>query len=116
MLPYWEIRTALETPPPEDAAAFECGLWVATEWLTRCGELLRRDLGSKEAVSGQEEVSIAPGPLCEGIPPKDLKRWEFWRGRLAELASAETQPALSGASLVRVEQAVAVMKMVSSSV
>lgn len=82
VLPYWEIRTALETPLPQDPAAFECGLWVATEWLMRCGQLLRRDLGSAEALSEREEASIAPGPLCEGISPQGLERWEFWRSTL----------------------------------
>ena len=123
MLPYWEIRTALETPPPQDAAAFECGLWVATEWLTRCGQLLRKDLGSTEALSEQEKASIAPGPLCEGISPQGLKRWQFWRSRLARLASAEPrvgeggagQPALSVATLDRIAQAITVMDAVSSS-
>ena len=123
VLPYWEIRTALETPLPQDLAAVECGLWVATEWLTRCGQLLRRDLGSAKALSEREEASIAPGPLCEGISPQGLERWEFWRSRLAELASAESragedgegQPAPSDASLARIAEAVAVMDAAGNS-
>ena len=124
VLPYWEIRTALETPLPQDPAAFECGLWVATEWLMRCGQLLRRDLGSAGALSDGEEASIAPGPLCEGISPQGLERWDFWRSRLAGLASAESRPgedgeglpAPSDASLARIAEAIAVMDAASNSV
>ncbi len=28
MFPYWKIRTGLETPLPQDPAAFECVVWV----------------------------------------------------------------------------------------
>ncbi|KAL2255392.1 hypothetical protein VTK26DRAFT_3466 [Humicola hyalothermophila] len=128
LLPYWEIRASLETPPPKDAAVFECKLWVATEWLTRCAQLLHKDLGSAppEGLDEEEQANIAPGPLCAGVYPQSLERWNFWRSRLSEIASAKPsrgedgaggdivkdidgQPAPSSASLDRIKQAIAVM-------
>ncbi|KAK3292223.1 uncharacterized protein B0H64DRAFT_224573 [Chaetomium fimeti] len=133
VLPYWVIRAALETPLPQDPDVFECRLWVATEWLTRCGQLVRREMGSTEPLSEQSRASIAPGPLCEGVPPLGPERWEFWRSRLIELASAQPpagedgagedgvgedgtgqQPVPSGESLDRIAQAIAVMDAASN--
>lgn len=121
MLPYWEIGAALETAPQE-AAVFECKLWVATEWLTQCGRLLYKAMGSTEVLGEREQASINPGPQCEGVLPRSLERWEFWRSRLAELLSAKPegeggaeQPVLiSGTSMSRIAQAVAVMDAASS--
>ncbi len=93
-----------------------------TEWLTQCGQLLRKDLASAEPLSERDKASLRPGPLCEGIPVQGLERWEFWRSRLAELASAEPragedgagQPTPSGASLARIAQAIAAMDAASN--
>ncbi|KAK4099128.1 hypothetical protein N658DRAFT_508970 [Parathielavia hyrcaniae] len=128
VLPYWEIGAALETPLPQDSAILECKLWVATEWLTRCGQLLRRDMASAEALGERAQASIAPGPLCEGVSPQSPEQWEFWRSRLAELTRAQPlaekdgagedgagQAVLGGASLVRIAQAIAVMDAAGNS-
>jgi hypothetical protein len=119
VLPYWEIGAALEMPLPQDPAVFECKLWVATEWLTRCGQLLLRDMGSAEALGERAQASIAPGPLCEGVAPQSLERWDFWRSRLTEIASAQPQAGENGTwedgtSLGRIAQAIAVMDEASN--
>ncbi|KAL2151406.1 hypothetical protein VTH82DRAFT_6504 [Thermothelomyces myriococcoides] len=114
-LPYWEIRAALEKSPPQDAAAFECKLWVATEWFTRCGQLLYKDISSAEPLDDRELTSIATGPLCEGVHPRSLERWKFWRSRLTELASTEPSVVLSDASRARIAQAIAAIDAVSNS-
>ncbi|KAL0931227.1 uncharacterized protein CTRU02_213962 [Colletotrichum truncatum] len=115
VLPYWEIRATLETAPQE-VSVFECKLWVATEWLARCGQLLYKDMASTDALTEREQASIAPGPLCKDIPPRSLERWNFWRSRLTELSRADPsaedrveQPPLSDESLSRITQAIGLM-------
>lgn len=90
VLPYWEISKALETTPQE-GVVFECYLWVATQWLTKCAQLLRRNMASAEGLDEEAQEAIPPGPLCKSVPPRSLERWNFWRSRLAELASAGLQ-------------------------
>jgi hypothetical protein len=66
------------------------------------------------------QAAIAPGPLCEGVPAQSLERWDFWRSRLTQLASAQPPAGEDGAgedgtSLGRIAQAVAVMDKASNS-
>lgn len=96
VLPYWEITKALETPPQE-GVVFEWHLWVATQWLTQCGQLLRRNMGLAEGLDEGAQEAIPSGPLCESVPPRSFERWDFWRSRLAELASAEPPAGTDGA-------------------
>ena len=123
-LPYWEISKALETPPQE-GVAFDCYLWVATQWLTHCGQLLRRHMGLAEGLDEEAQEAIPTGPLCKSVPPRSLERWDFWRSRLAELASAEppagkdgagkSVPSERDASSLRIAQALAAMDAASNS-
>lgn len=122
---YWEISKALETPPQE-GVVFECHLWVATQWLTQCGQLLRRNMGLAEGLDDEEaQKAIPTGPLCEGVPPGSLERWDFRRSRLVELASAEPPAGKDGAGKpvpserdacsLRIAQAIAAMDAASNS-
>ena len=118
VLPYWEISKALETPPQE-GVVFEWHLWVATQWLTQCGQLLRRNMGLAEGLDEGAQEAIPSGPLCESVPPRSFERWDFWRSRLAELASAEPPAGTDGAgkpvpserdaSSLRIARAIAAM-------
>ena len=124
VLPYWEIGKALEMPPPE-GAVFECRLWVATQWLTQCAQLLRRNMGLAEALDEEGQKAIPTGPLCKSVAPRSLERWDFWRSRLAELASADLLagndgagkpgPSERDASSLRIAQAIAAMDAASNS-
>ena len=76
VLPYWEISKALETPPQE-GVVFECHLWVATQWLTQCGQLLRRNMGLAEGLDEEAQEAIPTGPLCESAPRGALSDGTF---------------------------------------
>ncbi len=124
VLPYWEIGKALETPPQE-GVVFECYLWVATQWLTQYGKLLRRHMDLAEALDEEAQKAIPTGSLCKGVPARSHERWDFWRSRLAELASAEPEVGVDGAgkpvpiereaSSLRIAQAIAAMDAASNS-
>ncbi|KAG7289938.1 hypothetical protein NEMBOFW57_006315 [Staphylotrichum longicolle] len=124
VLPYWEISKALETTPQE-RVVFECYLWVATQWLTKCAHLLRRNMALTEGLDEEAQEAIPTGLLCKGVPPRSLERWNFWRSRLAELASAEPPAGNDGAekpvpsereaSSLRIAQAIAAMDAATNS-
>ncbi|KAK4653969.1 hypothetical protein QC762_510247 [Podospora pseudocomata] len=126
IFPYWELRSALEFPPPEDPTIFECRLWVATQWLTQCAELVYNEMTCGVDLEEKTKSAIKPGPLCEGVYPRSLQRWEFWRGRLEALAGEkglgkETDSGDGGAgrtipsaSLSRIQQAINTMDVASN--
>ena len=75
-LPIWQLRIALEEPPVQ-SAAMDCRLWVASEWIVQCADLVFQDLNSKEEVNEDTAHSLRMGSLCPGIPPLSVKRWEL---------------------------------------
>ncbi|KAK0662120.1 hypothetical protein QBC41DRAFT_382266 [Cercophora samala] len=126
ILPYWEITAALEVPLPEDPTILECKIWVATEWLRHCADLLYSEMTCEVALDENSMASIKPGPLCEGVYPQSLERWEFWRSRLAQLAGekplgegedlgkGDAGQAVSSALLSRIKQAITAMDTASN--
>ncbi|KAK4203374.1 hypothetical protein QBC40DRAFT_274680 [Triangularia verruculosa] len=89
LVAYWEIPAALETPPSQDATISECRLWAATEWLTHCAQPLYKDMRAADALNEQSKESVS-GTTGDDIP-LEIRRWEVWRSKLAELASKESQ-------------------------
>ncbi|CAI7590194.1 unnamed protein product [Penicillium palitans] len=113
---WWGITAGLETAP-QDPTEFEWRLWVATEWLIQCGNLLFKDLSSPEELDAEVLASVKPGPLCTHVPPMSLQRWEFWLSRLMELSSGtytveggSKEVVLSALSISRIEQAITAMR------
>ncbi|KAJ5921212.1 hypothetical protein N7466_009538 [Penicillium verhagenii] len=121
---YWEIRDALENDSHDEptlfdaTTVFECKLWVATQWLIRCGGILFDDLTHGEEIE-EESKSWGCGPLCRDIPTYSIQRWDFWMSRLVQLADKKStirmkegtphDVVLSESSLSRVDQAIAAM-------
>ncbi|KAJ5712976.1 uncharacterized protein N7483_010157 [Penicillium malachiteum] len=66
-------------------------VWIAAEWLIRCGTLLYRELCTGADLTAEEQAksNFKPGPLAEGVLPISLERWNFWRSRLLELSRAK---------------------------
>ena len=84
--PIWQLRTALEEPPTE-GPAMECKVWVATEWLIQCADLIFEDMNSEEELDESTARSLGTGSLWPDKPPRSRERWQFWEKRFSELAA-----------------------------
>ncbi|KAJ5629952.1 hypothetical protein N7528_003609 [Penicillium herquei] len=86
-LPYSAMTEALEETAAGHQTKFDCKVWIAAEWLIRCGNLLHRELGAGEFLTAEDQAmsNVKPGPLAEGVLPISLERWNSWRSRLVEL-------------------------------
>lgn len=92
-MPIWQLREALEELPVE-GPPMECRLWVASEWIIHCADLLLEQMSSKEEIDEGTARALSIGALCKVERPLSLERWEFWKQRLSELAAdAETDTA-----------------------
>ncbi|KAG9255540.1 uncharacterized protein F5Z01DRAFT_672852 [Emericellopsis atlantica] len=87
-LPIWEIRSALEEPAAK-GPLMDCRVWVATEWTLHCSDTLEKEMKSTNEELTEDEAGIrGTGQLCDdSITPRSLQRWEFWKERLAEIAT-----------------------------
>ncbi|TEA11001.1 hypothetical protein C8034_v008283 [Colletotrichum sidae] len=65
----WQLKSALEDETPQ-GAVLDSRLWVATEWVLRCGELVFRLEGLN---------------LGDSISGEGLRQLSAWKDRLAEL-------------------------------
>ena len=65
----------------------ECRLWVASEWIISCADLIFKDMSSEEALDEATARALKTGSLCDGIQPRSVERWEFWKKRFSELAT-----------------------------
>ncbi|KAJ5697335.1 hypothetical protein N7488_011019 [Penicillium malachiteum] len=88
-LAFFIMREALEEAPGHPTK-FDGNVWIAAEWLIRCGNLMYEHLG--ELIPEEEQAKFYPriGPLAGGILPISLDRWKFWRFRLVELSRAKS--------------------------
>lgn len=86
--PVNQLREALEEPLIEGKKSNETSLWVACEWILRCGQLIFDLLRSQKEMKD----SLRPGSLCSlEIDLLGTGRWEFWTKRFREvLYEAET--------------------------
>jgi hypothetical protein len=66
--PIWDLSSALEDPPFK-GANLNCQLWVVTEWILRCADVMLNYL----LLAADEELGI--------------KRWNFWKKRLVEISA-----------------------------
>ncbi|KAI2468631.1 hypothetical protein F4781DRAFT_397313 [Annulohypoxylon bovei var. microspora] len=82
-LPIWELRNALECPPSK-GDVMECRLWIASEWILLCGNVLLHNL-TGEYATGSFDVSLMTGPLCNNVRSLGRERWEFWKTRFCTI-------------------------------
>jgi hypothetical protein len=107
----WEIRVALEDPIAETKLLLNCRVWVASEWIFRCGKALFQHLTKpKDDPSDTPIATEVTGPLYgEGLPPWTLERWEFWKKRLTTMATESESLGLEEETKKHVEGALRVM-------
>lgn len=98
-LPFQELRNAFEFPP-SSGRRMESRIWVANEWIMRCGNMLfRRMLGG--TADERLASSLATGPLCRHIRPLCEDRWRFWQTRIALISHKWEDLELSRADCLR---------------
>lgn len=111
--PIWDIRAALEEPPPPNGSnAMDCRIWVASEWIIQCARLLFIDLGSSEELDEAAARGLQTGPLCgdnDKMAPLSVARWEFWKTRLSEIASQVGSSGLTITTAERISKALEAM-------
>ena len=64
----------------------DCRLWVASEWILRCGCTIFKEMSLWETREHSLAVAIDTGPLCRDLPPWSVDRWNFWKTRFREIA------------------------------
>jgi hypothetical protein len=91
-----------------------CRVWVASEWMIHCADKLLKRINSKEKDDGMDARAHGTGPLCKGIPPLSVKRWEFWKKRFAEFATEAGSLELDSATTVHIADALKSMDTAES--
>ncbi|PFH59561.1 hypothetical protein XA68_12193 [Ophiocordyceps unilateralis] len=85
-LAIWELRAALEEPPPSTTTARDAGIATVCEWITHARDQLHRQGRQPRSLDPMEERALKPGKLFQGGDSGlSDARWHFWRQRLAEL-------------------------------
>ncbi|OTA94725.1 hypothetical protein M434DRAFT_394512 [Hypoxylon sp. CO27-5] len=82
--PIWQLRTALEEPPVK-GSAMDCRLWVASEWIIHCADIIFEDISSLKDPDEGLARSLSAGPLYDGKALLGAERWKFWKRRFSEL-------------------------------
>ncbi|KAI5458918.1 hypothetical protein BGZ63DRAFT_455783 [Mariannaea sp. PMI_226] len=103
----WQLQEALEEPPAEEQSLTDCRVWVASEWIIRCTNLLH------EVMHDKREIDLAakkPGTLCNDVPPQSIERWEFWKKRLSEIVADPSSWGLETATTKKALEALNAMK------
>lgn len=88
----------------------ECRVWVATEWILRCGEIVFKDLASKEELDQDTAEALKTGSLCSEVAPLSLERLAFWEKRLVKMLGEKEAPGLSDELPKRVSEAAEKMR------
>lgn len=65
-----QVAIALELEPVKQEPVAACYIWVATEWITRCGSIIFKLLQGKSKISYDLKGT---GNLCKDIPPRALR-------------------------------------------
>lgn len=64
-------------------------LAVTTDWIHRCADLIFQCLNYEEEEEEEHDEHAAQsprtGPLCEGISPRSVARWVFWKKQIQRI-------------------------------
>ncbi|KAI0378644.1 hypothetical protein F5Y04DRAFT_142704 [Hypomontagnella monticulosa] len=110
-LPIWQLRVALEEPPLK-GPLLECQLWVASEWIIYCADLIFEDVNSKEELNEAMARVLRRGSLCADKPPLGIERWEFWKKRFSDLSADADSLGLNSTLSERMTEALKKMESV----
>jgi hypothetical protein len=92
-----------------EGAAEECRLWVASEWIIRCAEILYKDMNVKE----ENDRALQTGSLCgDDILDLGIKRWNFWKERFTAIAAEAEHLKLGNEIVQRISDAAERMEAV----
>ncbi|KAI8628014.1 hypothetical protein F5Y19DRAFT_486337 [Xylariaceae sp. FL1651] len=113
-LPTCQLRVALEEPPMKGPIQ-ECRLWVACEWIIHCTEYIYKEF-SKNLEPKHDtafRAAFRTGSICgDDVPILGVKRWEFWKKRLDEVAANAVDLKLDNAVAERVSDTIRLMETV----
>lgn len=93
----------------------ECLLWVATEWMIQCADIIFNWMTSVEELDQGSARALRGGPLCRDIAPLSVERWEFWKERLVALAADAENLEVDSAIVARITEALESMGAVKDS-
>ena len=86
----------------------DCRVWVATEWIVQCAEVLFEEMSSKKELNEAKARVLRTGSLCgnddddeddgkkKKTQPLSVARWEFWKRRFKEIAAHADELGLDG--------------------
>ncbi|KAH6876350.1 hypothetical protein B0T10DRAFT_497880 [Thelonectria olida] len=100
-LPIWQLRSALEEEPKK-GTAMDCRLWVASEWILQCGELVYDEITSNRELDEWSARALGGGPLYESQVPLSLARWQFWMARFQNLSENAVGLELDASVIARI--------------
>jgi hypothetical protein len=92
--PLWQLILALESPPTK-GDGMDCRVWVAGEWIIRCGSIIFKEMSLYETHEGSAEKAIDMDALYKDVSPWGLDRWKFWIGRFSEIGAKDEALGLS---------------------
>lgn len=92
--PIWQLHFTLESPTIK-GPGMDCRLWVASEWILRCGCMILKEMCLYETREESIAKAIPTGPLCKDLPPWSVDRWKFRKTRFREIADNGEDLALS---------------------
>lgn len=112
--PIWMLRASLESPLMKgEVDASE--VWVASEWVIRCGDLLFQMMTSNKALDPRDARAVKTGSLYIDKPPLSIGRWEFWKKRFSEIVADANDLEFDSATIAHVSVALERMDAVDKS-
>lgn len=100
--PLKELQEALERPLLTKKMR-ETHLWVACEWILRCGEVIFEYI---QPENGMGEF-LDTGELYDSeASPEGLPRWNFWKDRFQEISADAERLEISPSIMDRMSEAV----------
>lgn len=115
-LPIWQLRSALEETPKKQKSLMACRLWVATEWILQCADVIFLEISEKKELDKSAARALATGSLCDNDnlpPPLSVERWNFWKQRFSEIAANAENLRLDSSITGRISQALKRMNEVT---
>ncbi|KAG6358758.1 hypothetical protein INS49_012277 [Diaporthe citri] len=91
----------------EKGMAFDCGLWIATEWLLRSADAIYIALNEWEGGLEVQDTWKILRPIGSA-----LQKWQAWRQRLVELKENWGEWEFKETTLERIKQAIQEMETV----
>lgn len=92
-----------------------CRLWVATEWIIQCADVIFLEINEKKELEQSAARALATGSLCDddNLPPLSVERWNFWKQRFSEIAADAGNLRLDSSITERISQALTRMNEVT---